>query len=404
MKKKRYSLLLLLLCSTIVGMAQQHTTEATLGAVLEQKKNTANAAADQKINFKSIVTDLIGGRYYQAMLKNGIANQKGGELQIKSTIYGLIRLFDSTRSEQHYFNKLRWARNIQIGSGTTFGNDNQLTSAKLSLTVAIINKREYNAKPGQPNVFELHGLSPDDSAGLKSFVKLNQDLVDKRIEVLVNAAPDDAARKAVMDKFQKIFDTFNSNADFSVFKDLLSQNEMEQLNSSWKKLTEKYDSIQRMLSGGALLTFTSDGNYNGKQWEKLDNKLEFLIGLGSKKDSVRNYDFYAGAYTHFNQDTLNKQSSLNRQEYSTKVGINKVVWKDKADGSSILEAFGGAEYAYIGRGLYAGEKNNAFKLDVNLSIRIAKNLYLPFQVKYNPDSGKFEGYLDLKFDVVNIFR
>jgi hypothetical protein len=132
--------------------------------------------------------------------------------------------------------------------------------------------------------------------------------------------------------------------------------------------------------------------------------MEFIVGFGNKKDSVRKYDFYSGLFYEMTQDTLNKIGTLNRKVFSAKVGINAVLLKAKSDGSSIIEAFGGAEYQNINKGFYQDEKKEGLKVDLTLSFKIAPNLYLPFQVKYNATTGRFEGYLDLKFDVVNIFK
>lgn len=105
-----------------------------------------------------------------------------------------------------------------------------------------------------------------------------------------------------------------------------------------------------------------------------------------------------------NQDTLHKTGSLNRKVLLAKVGFNKVLIKAKTDGSSVLEVFGGGEYQNINSGIYVNEVKSAFKFNASFSFRLAPNLYLPVQVKWNTNTGRFEGYLDLKFDILTLFK
>jgi len=372
---------------------------AILSQKAEQKQQSAKDAADQKINFKSVVTNLIAGRYYQALVKNGIINQGDGELKIKSTIYGLIRIFDSTKREKTYFEKFRWARNTEFGAGVELDKNNKIQAFNPSLTIAILNKREYK---GKANFFDKNGISP---TKIEEATKILDKAISK-MEEEVNVITDPEKRKEKIAAIAAINDKFNKSAvDFSIYEKWLSKEEIKELGSKWKELTGKYDSLQKKLSGAPLLTYGYEGGYSGSKWNKLNNKLEFLVGFGgTTKDTTRKYDFYAGVFYDITQDTLNKLSSLNRNVFTAKIGVNKVLFKHDADGSSIIEVFGGAEYQNISKGIYTGEKKDFLKLDLTFSFRLAKNLYLPFELKYNATTGRFEGYLDLKFDVVNIFK
>lgn len=366
---------------------------------LAQAEKTAKDAADQKINFKSVTTDLLAGRYYQALIKNGIINQTDGELKIKSTIYGLIRIFDSTKREKTYFEKFRWARNIEFGAGMELDKNNKIQSFNPNLTIALHNGREYNSKREKMNLFDKNGMTAYKIE--KATEKL--DKVQERMAEEVNVISDLTKRKEKKGELDAILDKFNkSDFDFSILSKWLDKEDIKDLETKWTELTKKYDEVQTKLSGAPLLTYGYEGGYNGTKWDKLNNKLEFLLGLG--KDTVKKYDFYAGVFYDITQDTLNKSSSLNRNVFTAKIGVNTVLFKNETDGSSIIEVLGGAEYQNIGKGIYTGEKRDFFKLDLTFSFRLAKNLYLPFELKYNATTGRFEGYLDLKFDVVNIFK
>lgn len=386
----------------------QNIPDPNFAGKLEQKQLSAKKAADQLTNFKSIVTDLLTNRYYQALIKNGVLKQNDGEIQIKSTIYGLIRIFDTTVSERKYFEKNRLARNITIGAGAILGDENKITSLNSSLTIALLNKREYK---GSTNLFDKNSITAESIEAATVFVDKAFDAVEKKIndklssEEYMRLSVDEKKefKKKYEEEVMKPLNDFSVDIDFDKLKGLINDDEIAQSKAMWGSLCDKYDNIQKKLSGAPLLTYNYEGNYNGDKWSKLNNRIEFIVGFGNKKDSIRKYDFYAGLFYEMGQDTLNQSGNLNRNVFNAKIGINNVLWRDKSDGSSIIEAFGGAEFQKINKGLYNGEKTNALKLDVTLSFRVAKKLYLPFQVKYNAASGKFEGYLDLKFDIVNVF-
>ncbi len=395
--KKITVLVVVLLVLINKGFAQEYLN------IYTQKMGEANtiakdAVANPNKNFKSIFTDLFNGGngYYQALIKNGILSQKEGEVKLKSTIYGLIRIFDSTRREDHFFRKLRWARNIQIGTGITLDDNNKISSVNSAVTVAIINKRVTDWK-----MFNMQ-FRADRIAKATEYVKKAIDAADAVFNKS-NKTAKDIADSARIDKQLEEFNEAKI-LDWSKLKGLISDDEIEESKLRWEKLTGEYEKFRKKLTGAPLLTYGYEGDYGNNKWTKLNNRVEFLVGFGAKKDSVRNYDFYAGAFYNMSQDTLNKLSVLNRKVFLAKVGFNKVLIKAKSDGSSLLEIFGGGEYQNIGSGRYTNETKNAFKFDASLSFRLAPNLYLPIQVKWNTNTGRFEGYLDLKFDILTLFK
>ena len=390
--KKHILICCLFFVGSISVLAQENQK---LIDILDKKEAEAKAGAtevsNQTKNFKSIVSDLLifGKRNYQALIKNGILKQSDGEIQLKSNIYGLGKIFNNSWALDQNFKKLRWARNIQIGLGAVMSDENKISAFNSSLTIGLINKREL--KGGDFKKYT--SITAIDLANAVENIAIAlQNSIDSKLSDKQKAA------------FKTNLDDFTSTLNFDKLKGLITDAEIADAKLKWQALVDKYDKAETKLSKAPLLTYGYEGNYGNKKWTKLNNKLEFIVGLGNKKDDNRNYDFYSGLFYDMQQDTLNKFSSLNRSSFTAKVGINKVLLKAKSDGASIIEAFGGAEYSNIDKGIYLNEKKQSFKMDLTLSVRIASNLYLPFQLKYNQTTGRFEGYLDLKFDIVNIFR
>lgn len=198
-----------------------------LGKNFEDKKAEAKAIAKEAVdnpnkNFKSIFTDIFlgGNGYYQALIKNGILKQGDGEVKVNSTIYGLIRIFDSTKREDQFFKKLRWARNIQIGAGAVFDDDNKIKAVNSSLSVAIINKRVTNWKIFYKK-FTPASVSRATANVEKAFGVL---------ETLENKENKTKADSVAFDKAAKQVDDFgkSKNTDFSLLKGLITDEEIEE--------------------------------------------------------------------------------------------------------------------------------------------------------------------------------
>jgi len=361
-------------------------------AIRNNIEKTALWKTDPQSVFKSIRTDLLI-HTYQALIKNGILKQDDNEVQLKSTIYGLIKIFDSSKAEDRTYTKLRWARNIQVGVGAVLGDENKITDFNSSLTIALINKRQPAGN---------FALFSDSTFQAKTMTALDLifNTAFKKVETLFNDNTISTEKKnAALKKLEDFSETFN----YALLADLMTATELADFKAQWEGLVKEYTDAQRQLSGGALLTYGYEGNYGSNKWSKIDQKLEFVVGLGHKTDSVRKYDFYAGTFYNFSQDTLNKSQALNRRVFSAKAGINSVLIRSREDGGSIVEAFGGLEYKNISKGIYTGEKESTLNVDVTVSFRITKNVYLPIQIKYDPSIGRFNGFVDLKFDIIKLF-
>jgi len=93
------------------------------------------------------------------------------------------------------------------------------------------------------------------------------------------------------------------------------------------------------------------------------------------------------------QDTNNVSQVLNRSVFTTKVGINKVLAVTKTEEkSSLIEILLNAEFNYIPTGLYVKENQVSLMAASTISVRIANNIYLPIEVKYDPASGNVLGF------------
>lgn len=362
------------------------TAQSVFNPFKEVEEKMENASTSKWQNIKKFIeADLLNNRYYQALVKNGFLKQTDNEYQLKSTIYGLIRIFDSTKQEKQFFQKNTWARNTTIGLGAVMGEDNNINALNTSLAINLLNGREIRAS----KLFD-ETISKEK---LENATKIF-DKVLENAEKTINGTNADKTKEVL----NQLADFNKSKINFSLLKGLLTDEEISECKSTWEALNKRYDEIKSKLDGAPSLVYKYEGNYTNTSWQKINNSLEFLVGLGNSKSKERNYDFYAGLFYNATQDTTKKTAFLNRTQFTFKTGINAVLLKD-SEGNSTFEALGGAEFVNTSKGLYVGEMENNFKLDLTLSVRLSKNLFLPFQLKYNQTTGRFEGYIDLKMHV-----
>ena len=144
---------------------------------------------------------------------------------------------------------------------------------------------------------------------------------------------------------------------------------------------------------------TAEGKNAENAWEFAKLKLEYTKGLGFVKDDQNPWDIYLGAFFDLVRDSLSIDKNLSRSMGTVKGGINHVLIK-KGNNQSFVEVLGGFEYSSVFKGQYADEKTKQLNALFNLSFRIAPNLYLPVEIKYDPDKGKFLGQVRFKWDMI----
>lgn len=109
-------------------------------------------------------------------------------------------------------------------------------------------------------------------------------------------------------------------------------------------------------------------------------------------------DIYAAAFYDFKMDaTLNK--ALNRQIFTGKLGLNKVLIKNQEKNTSFLEILGAAELNYLAKGAGVNEKKTVFMADFTLTFRLSPTIFLPVEFKYEPNEGNVFGFLKVKWDL-----
>jgi hypothetical protein len=331
----------------------------------------------------------------QVGLDRGILKGTSNDVKLKSTLYGLMVIFDKKYEVDRHYSKLKFQRNFEIGGSMQINEDEQINGYGFSLKYAIINARDLSygrdysvlAKKVQETQQKLNN----------SIGKLMQEFGRKTTTVkrnqLIKFIGDNASVKDFDKFYHDLVKVMGTTPDDS------TQNLLEDVQAVVDSINEEYKKITDEISKRPLLTIGFDGKNSESNWEYATVKVEFQKGLGFVKSDEHPWDLYLASELNFTNDSLSTSNKLNRSVFSAKGGINHVLIK-KQNNQSFLEVLGGFEYNSIFKGKYPSEKTSVLNAMFNLTFRIAPNLYLPVELKYDPESSRFMGHVRIKWDMV----
>lgn len=383
MKKKLiYTMTALLFAGTLC--AQAIDEEKSLEKAFDKSKD--------KYSFKyDLLSEIL-----QIGLDKGILQGDASQVSFKSTLYGLMVLGNKDYEIDKYYSRMKFQRNLELGGSMSLADNERINGFGLSLKYAIVNRRDLSDRK------EDQALDPDVHA-------IQQNLASTIAPVIQAYLNDTARSQEEKTRVVKFLHDNSNIKDFNVFFEQLKtivqfsndktiSKKMAQMQTDLETLNAKYDAITKMIEKRGLLTFSAEGKNAESKWEFAKFKLEYSKGLGFVKDEQNPWDFYLGAFFSMNRDSLATDKKLNRSIGTLKGGINHVLVRK--NNQSFVEVLGGFEYNSVFDGRYEEEKSNQLNAVFNVAFRLAPNLYLPLEIKYDPENSNFFGFIRLKWDMV----
>ncbi|HEX7847784.1 MAG TPA: hypothetical protein VF476_18420, partial [Chitinophagaceae bacterium] len=352
---------------------------------------------DKSKNKYSFKYDLLS-EILQVGIDKGVLKSNENEVNLKSTLYGLMVLFNKDYEIDKNYSRLKMQRNLEIGGSMQLNNEDQkINGFSLALKYAIINNRDLSEGKDYnkiaPQVRQLQQKMASNIAPVLEAFLNDSTKSDEEKELLTKFLHDNSNIKDFNLFFSKLkpIVSFTNNKEISRL--------MANMQTDLEKLNAEYDSITKVIEKRPLLTFSTEGKSLEGEWEFAKFKLEYSKGLGFVKDDQNPWDIYFGAFFDITRDTVSSSKKLNRTIGTLKGGINHVLIK-KSNNQSFVEVLGGFEYNSIFDGKYIDEKKNVLSALFNFTFRIAPNLYLPLELKYDPDKEKFLGLVRMKWDMI----
>jgi hypothetical protein len=206
-------------------------------------------------------------------------------------------------------------------------------------------------------------------------------------------------------------------ANFLLYKDKKSQTPISKLPAGFKAILdsllkandivpiEKFqnfrDSINNMykvasslLQQTSLWTIGSQFTANQQQlFNKTNFNSEYLKGITKNNTSMGlELDIKANINIY---DTTAVGQTYKRKMLVSSAGINWIIYKDKTTQKSYVEFAPAITYNNIFSGLITGETKSKFTGNGTLRFRVSDSLWVPIAIQYDPQSGKFFGFLNI---------
>ncbi|OLY94000.1 hypothetical protein SAMN05444008_110192 [Cnuella takakiae] len=389
-------LILIFLLSSVLFVPAMAQDTAGTGKLHIEAKRKLDTARNEKLT--SIKTNLLA-EVLQASISNGILTSTGSDFTLRSTIYGLKKMFDSDIAIDTNYVRQTFNRNFEIGLGFSLTDAAKINGVNSALTYALVNKRD---------------ISLQDEANLGTALAEKKQAINQKVGALVIQLSEVATRVQNAVRSGRLSNTdsiavMQALTNFGTDKDLEAllttlnsfgiaapEGLLQAFTDERAAIDNMVQDLERSISSRSLWTIGAVTNYQDNRWDSILVKTEFLNGLGWEQNADKPWDLYAGAFLNWRQDTLNKQA-LQRSGLTAKLGLNKVL-AVKTDGSSFIEILGAAEYNNLLRGRYPGEERSNLMAAFTVTVRISNSLFLPFNITYDPKGGNVLGFLNVKWD------
>lgn len=363
------------------------------GAQVSSTTKVVENAYDEVKDKTSLKYDVLA-ELLQVGIDKGLLTGDKSNVNFKSTAYGLMTLFNKDYEKEENYSQLRFQRNLEVGTGLQFGEGSKINGFNLSLKYAIINNRDLSVR-------DVTQLAPQ--------VQAIQQAMAAHIAPKLQAFLNDPARTAA--EIQKATSFLTSIPNITDFPKFYQDAQLAfpganigdpaffiNLQTRLNALNAAVEAQSKAIQKRGLLTFSSEAKNSDKIWDFAKFKLEYIKGLGFVKDDQNPWDFYLSATVDMNRDTVVKGNTLSRTTGAIKGGINHVLIKK--NNQSLVEVLGGFEHNSVFSNKYAGEKDNQFNALFTMSFRLAPNLYLPLELKYDPEAGNLFGFVRVKWDML----
>ncbi|MRG45735.1 hypothetical protein GFS24_11450 [Chitinophaga sp. SYP-B3965] len=162
-----------------------------------------------------------------------------------------------------------------------------------------------------------------------------------------------------------------------------------------KLMQSIYDSVRSSFQNRLLITTgVMDTTYNNQFMFSNIVLFANLVKGVVKPNKVCGLELNVKASYQFVDDTLYAGRDLKRKAFHFEPGLNLVI-KEKKSQYAWAEFKVSGEYTHVSNP-YVGEKKDQTTINSVLRIRIYQDIWVPLEIKYDPESGNFLGFLNVR--------
>jgi hypothetical protein len=358
-----------------------------------QKKQNLPLSADSLAtgNYKDVL-----GSFFQLAFNKFTSPDK--ELKFTSNPFAVMAKLDTNllRSSEYY--KYRHLRDLNFSFSAKLDSSYKFNGFTSGIKYALINRRDETVS----RVFVQDIL---DDSRVRVITSLNTAL-DQYINTFSN---DDSLQKKLQEEKVKFtrgkitFDKLDNKLQTEIIKIAKDSNfiYLEETIIANPKFNIKetaaeiYTEIKEKINNKLLWTvgFT-DTTYKDKfMFSNITLSSELLKGIDDMKS--KDVELNLKVAVQFLDDTLKSGRDLKRSILSFEPGLNFVL-KTKNTLKSFFEFKLSGSYYHNFNTLYKNEKRDSLTINGTLRLRIYNDIWIPLEIKYDPDNGNIFGFLNVR--------
>jgi len=406
--KKLYIIVAGIICSCAT-YSQSATPVKTYKGSSDTSKKGTNATAQKTKDTVALSKQLVRTA---ANLKSGTSQDvltsffklaysdlsDGHHFQFNSSLFAVRAKTDTTLWIDTNYRKQVFARNFVFGIDYGLDSNYKFKSASLNVKYAIINHRDknifdfsYGKKFDQlANTISLFFRAAENQYFNENPEQRNKDSIKGRLVISYfnyTKKTDKTKKEDLPKRYLQIIDSLLNDKDYVLIKNFQTDNLRDTLFNMFSTASSLLQQTSLWTIGSQVTTTQQ------KLFNKANFNTEYLKGItknntsmGLELDIKGNLDIY---------DTTAVSQTYSRNVLSGSAGINWIIYKDKNTQKSYVEFKPALTYNNVLSGMLPGETKSKFTGDGVLRFRITDDFWIPIDIKYDPDTGKVLGFLNI---------
>ena len=394
-KKILYTLLLLMYINTVAAQEE---------APLENAAPIFTADSLVSGNTKDVLT-----KFFQLAFNNLTGNNK--EFNFNSNPFAVMLKSNPRLNIDHYYSKYNSLRKLNFGFGIKLDTSYRFNGFFSGIKYAVIDERDYTTSRLFAVGLQVNGFA----AERKRLNTALRDFAQARFQARFQAsAKTDADRKERNEFLAMVSEFFNKEKPFDsldtsfkkIVMDIVQERNLQNINnllsadpsSSLRTNDMKvFEALKDSIKNCALWTIgLSDTTYRDQfAFSNVVLNTEFSKGIFKPRPGTNNIELNIKAAANFLKDTMQTGNNLKRVVFDIEAGVNWVI-RDKYNQRPMFEFKASSTFYHNFTSLYQDEKRDVFTLNGMARIRVYEDIWVPFEIRYDPSNGNVFGFLNVK--------
>jgi hypothetical protein len=351
--------------------------------------------------------------FFQMAFNN--LNGPNKEFNFSSNPYAVMLKSNPKLSLAEQYERYKTLRRLNFSFGLKVDSNFKFNGFSSGIKFKIVDDRDHTTSKEYINLTKNDDVNKDIDA---LAVELQNYSDNKWGAAPAPGSPDFKAKE----KFIKDYNEFMNNTEVSYnsmskeFKDAVEETmklkNLVNLENAIKKVGDfnfsKYDkkladSLKNVIKMGWLWTVgLSDTTYNNEfVFSNVALTTEINKGIYKPRAGANNLELNFKAGLNFLTDTIQSDKNLKRLILNSELGLNWVI-RDAQNEKSYFETKLAAAYRHNFNNLYNTEERSTFTMNGTARVRIYNDIWIPFDIKWDPNNGSVFGKVSVKSNFIGI--